>query len=127
MAHISSAHEAVFTNARFAAISAQICCPVIPHLVGCQRFLSIEPLLEDVGILDLSGIHWVIVGGESGRGARPMREEWVVSIREQCERTDVAFFFKQWGGVHKSKAGRLLEGRTYDEMPVVRRNSIRVA
>ena len=94
--------------------------PRIEHLRSAPvsvRFLSIEPLLEDVGILDLSGIHWVIVGGESGRGARPMREEWVVSLREQCERTGVAFFFKQWGGIHKSKAGRLLEGRTYDEMP----------
>jgi protein gp37 len=94
--------------------------PRIEHLRSAPvsvRFLSIEPLLEDVGILDLSGIHWVIVGGESGHGARPMREEWVVSLREQCERTGVAFFFKQWGGIHKSKAGRLLEGRTYDGMP----------
>jgi protein gp37 len=94
--------------------------PRIRHLRSAPasvRFLSIEPLLEDVGTLDLSGIHWVIVGGESGHGARPMRKEWVLSIQHQCERDGVAFFFKQWGGVHKSKAGRLLEGRTYDEMP----------
>jgi protein gp37 len=82
------------------------------------RFLSIEPLLEDVGELDLSGIQWVIVGGESGFGARPMRREWVTSIRRQCRQNGVSFFFKQWGGVHKSKAGRLLDGRTYDEMPL---------
>jgi protein gp37 len=81
------------------------------------RFLSIEPLLEDIGALDLSGIHWVIVGGESGYGARPMRKEWVISIQQHCQRESVPFFFKQWGGIHKSKAGRLLEGRTYDEMP----------
>ena len=81
------------------------------------RFLSIEPLLEDVGVLNLRGIHWVIVGGESGPGARPMREDWVVSIRNQCRKERVAFFFKQWGGVRKSKTGRSLEGRTYDEFP----------
>lgn len=83
------------------------------------RFLSIEPLLEDVGKLDLDGIHWVIVGGESGHGARPMRAEWVRSIRDQCARAGVSFFFKQWGGVHKSKAGRDLDGRTHDETPLV--------
>lgn len=82
------------------------------------RFLSIEPLLEDLGELDMSGIHWIIVGGESGFGARPMRREWVVSIRRQCRRAHVPFFFKQWGGVHKAQAGRILDGRTYDEMPV---------
>src|SRR5256886_2624900 len=81
------------------------------------RFLSIEPLLEDLGQIDLTGIHWVIVGGESGAGARPMQESWVQSIREQCEKAGVAFFFKQWGGVRKSKTGRDLAGRTYDEMP----------
>jgi protein gp37 len=84
------------------------------------RFLSIEPLLEDLGEFDLSGIHWVIVGGESGFGARPMRREWVVSIRTQCRRAGIPFFFKQWGGVHKAQAGRVLDGRTYDEMPVSR-------
>jgi protein gp37 len=81
------------------------------------KFLSIEPLLEDLGDFDLTDIQWVIVGGESGAGARPMRREWVVSIRKQCREHAVAFFFKQWGGVRKKKAGRLLDGRTYDEMP----------
>lgn len=83
------------------------------------RFLSIEPLLEDLGDLNLDGIHWVIVGGESGHGARPMQADWVRSIRNQCKRAGVSFFFKQWGGVHKSKAGRNLDGRTYDETPAV--------
>jgi protein gp37 len=82
------------------------------------RFLSVEPLLEDLGEIDLSGISWVIVGGESGAGARPMKREWVVSIRRQCREQGVPFFFKQWGGVRKAKKGRLLDGRTYDEYPV---------
>lgn len=82
------------------------------------RFLSIEPLLEDLGNVDFSGIDWVIVGGESGAGARMMNEAWVVRIREQCRNARVPFFFKQWGGVRKSTAGRELEGRTYDEMPL---------
>ena len=81
------------------------------------RFLSIEPLLEDLGDFDLDGIHWVIVGGESGHGARPMEKSWVDGILRQCKAADVEFFFKQWGGVHKSKTGRLLNGRTYDAMP----------
>src|SRR5271163_3699560 len=81
------------------------------------RFLSIEPLLEDLGAFNLSGISWAIVGGESGPGARPMREEWVVSVRDQCHESRVPFFFKQWGGVRKAKHGRLLNGRTYDEYP----------
>jgi protein gp37 len=81
------------------------------------RFLSIEPLLEDLGKIDLRGIHWVIVGGESGPGARPMKERWVVAIRKQCRAQRIPFFFKQWGGVQKSKHGRLLGGRTYDETP----------
>ena len=81
------------------------------------RFLSIEPLLENLGDLDLTGIHWVIVGGESGPGARPMKREWVISIRRQCRQQHVPFFFKQWGGVRKSKTGRILDGRTYDAMP----------
>jgi protein gp37 len=81
------------------------------------RFLSVEPLLEDLGSLDLAGIDWVIVGGESGPGARPMKKEWVTSIRDQCKEAAVAFFFKQWGGVRKSLAGRKLEGKTYDEFP----------
>jgi protein gp37 len=81
------------------------------------RFLSVEPLLEDLGEIDLRGIHWVIVGGESGLGARPMKEEWVIRIREQCAAAGVPFFFKQWGGVRKSENGRALQGRTYDAMP----------
>jgi protein gp37 len=81
------------------------------------RFLSIEPLLEDLGRIDLTGIGWVIVGGESGPGARPMKEAWVRSLLEQCRSARVPFFFKQWGGVQKSKRGRLLGRKTYDEMP----------
>jgi protein gp37 len=81
------------------------------------RFLSVEPLLEDLGDIDLAGINWVIVGGESGPGARPMQESWVIRIREQCRAAGIPFFFKQWGGVRKSANGRLLEGRTFDEMP----------
>jgi protein gp37 len=81
------------------------------------RFLSIEPLLEDLGELNLKGISWAIVGGESGPGARPMQKEWVLPIKKQCRQADVAFFFKQWGGVRKHKTGRLLNGRTYDEYP----------
>jgi len=82
------------------------------------RFLSVEPLIGPLEDLPLEGIHWVIVGGESGPGARPMQEEWVLSIQEQCRRAEVAFFFKQWGGVQKGRTGRLLNGRTYDDMPV---------
>jgi protein gp37 len=81
------------------------------------RFLSIEPLLEDLGQIDLSGISWVIVGGESGPGSRPMKREWVVSIRDQCREQRVPFFFKQWGGVRKARNGRELDGCTYDEYP----------
>lgn len=81
------------------------------------RFLSIEPLLEDLGEVDLTGIDWVIVGGESGPGARPMKKEWVLSLRDQCEAAEVKFFFKQWGGLRKKIAGRDLEGRTYDGIP----------
>lgn len=83
------------------------------------RFLSIEPLLEDLGEIDLSGIHWVIVGGESGYGARPLKQTWVNSILRQCRAAHVPFFFKQWGGVQKKKAGRSLNGKFYDEYPVV--------
>jgi protein gp37 len=82
------------------------------------KFLSLEPLLGPLRNLDLRAIDWVIVGGESGPGARPMEEEWVFEIRDQCQQAGVAFFFKQWGGVFKSRAGRELEGRTWDEMPL---------
>lgn len=81
------------------------------------RFLSVEPLLEDLGRLPLEGISWVIVGGESGPGARPMKEAWVLSIREQCEAANIPFFFKQWGGVRKKAAGRRLLGLTHDGFP----------
>ena len=83
------------------------------------RFLSCEPLLEALPRLPLDRIHWVIVGGESGPSARPMRIEWVLDIREQCQARDVSFFFKQWGGLNKKAAGRRLEGKTYDGLPQV--------
>lgn len=81
------------------------------------RFLSLEPLLGPLPSLNLDGIHWVIVGGESGPGARPMSPEWVRTLRDQCARAQVPFFFKQWGGVRKSKTGRTLDGRTWDQFP----------
>lgn len=81
------------------------------------KFLSLEPLLGPLRKLNLSGIDWVIVGGESGPGARPMDPTWVAEIRDQCLRAGVAFFFKQWGGVNKKRTGRTIEGRTWDEMP----------
>jgi protein gp37 len=83
------------------------------------KFLSLEPLLGPMPRLDLSGIDWVIVGGESGPHARPMDPDWARDLREQCRRADVPFFFKQWGGTNKKKAGRVLDGRTWDEMPEV--------
>jgi protein gp37 len=82
------------------------------------KFLSLEPLIGPLGKLNLKNINWVIVGGESGPGARPILQEWVTDIRDQCLRARVPFFFKQWGGVQKKRAGRTLEGRTWDEMPV---------
>jgi protein gp37 len=82
------------------------------------KFLSLEPLLGPLPHLDLHRIDWVIVGGESGPGARPIEEEWVTAIRDQCLRFDVPFFFKQWGGVRKKRNGRKLRGRTWDEMPM---------
>lgn len=83
------------------------------------KFLSCEPLLGPLNSLNLNEIDWVIVGGESGPGARPMDKEWVVSIKNQCIENNVAFFFKQWGGVQKHRHGRVLNGRTYDEYPVI--------
>jgi protein gp37 len=82
------------------------------------KFVSLEPLLASLGKLNLKGIDWAIVGGESGPGARTIESQWVTEIRDQCVRADVAFFFKQWGGVQKKKTGRTLEGRTWDEMPI---------
>jgi len=83
------------------------------------KFVSFEPLLGPLPRLDLRGIDWVIVGGESGPGARPMQEDWVLEIKVQCQGAHVPFFFKQWGGFNKKKAGRMLEGRTWDELPKV--------
>ena len=94
--------------------------PRIDHLRAAPaglRMLSIEPLLEDLGPIDLDGIGWVILGGESGPGARPVDPAWVVSIRDQCSAAGVPFFFKQWGGTRKGKAGRSLDGRTHDDVP----------
>ncbi|HSQ56994.1 MAG TPA: phage Gp37/Gp68 family protein [Gemmata sp.] len=97
--------------------------PRIDHLRGAPasiRFLSVEPLLEDLGEVNLTGIHWMIVGGESGAGARPMHADWVRALRDQCRAANVAFFFKQWGGVRKAKAGRVLDSQTHDEQPEVK-------
>jgi protein gp37 len=83
------------------------------------KFLSLEPLLSQIKNLDLEDIDWVIVGGESGPGARPMLKKWALEIKEQCQSQNVPFFFKQWGGINKKKAGRILAGRTWDETPVI--------
>jgi protein gp37 len=98
---------------------------VLRDVPAAVRFLSIEPLLEDLGTIDLAGIHWVIVGGESGPGARPMRAEWVQSVQQQCAEQSVPFFFKQWGGVQKKRAGRELDGRTWNELPMLHRSPTR--
>ena len=87
------------------------------HVPAAVRFLSLEPLIGPLDELPLQGIHWVIVGGESGPRARPMRKEWVDSIYAQCRRAGVPFFFKQWGGTRKDLTGRQLHGRTFNEMP----------
>jgi protein gp37 len=81
------------------------------------RFISFEPLLSALGTINLDGVSWAIVGGESGPKARAMKEEWVLEIKDQCLNAGVSFFFKQWGGTNKKKAGRLLEGRTWNELP----------
>jgi protein gp37 len=91
------------------------------------RFLSIEPLIGPIGTLDLTGIDWVIVGGESGPGARYMDPEWVREVRDQCVRADVAFFFKQWGGLRPKSGGRTLDGREWSEFPIVPPGVFRVA
>ena len=90
------------------------------------RFLSLEPLLGPVPDLELTGIDWVIVGGESGPGARPMLEHWVLNIKQKCETENNPFFFKQWGGVNKKKTGRLLQGRTWDNYPEVVRGKLQL-
>jgi protein gp37 len=107
--------------------NCKIGLPRVEHLraaPGAVRFLSVEPLLEDLGQFELEGISWVIVGGESGHRARPMDRSWVTSIRDQCSAADVPFFFKQWGGVRKKAAGRTLDGQTYDEFPRFTRSLI---
>lgn len=98
----------------------------VVHLRGVPaavRFVSVEPMLSPVPSLALDGIDWVIAGGESGPGARPILREWVVDLRARCCHSDVAFFFKQWGGRTPKAGGRLLDGRTWDEMPAVQRAS----
>lgn len=104
--------------------------PRVEHLRQADpkmAFLSVEPLLEDLGNFSLSGIDWVIVGGESGAGARPMNSAWVVEIQRQCRESNIPFFFKQWGGTKKSLTGRELNGRTFDEMPPLNRGKILAA
>jgi protein gp37 len=121
------------TKLRFATVSSHIWwgvsvedrkhgLPRIEHLRNTPaaiKFLSVEPLLQSLGVVDLKKIDWVIVGGESGRGARPIEEVWVQSLLKQCAKQDVRFFFKQWGGVNKKVIGRLLNGKTYDELPII--------
>lgn len=100
----------------------------IDHLRGTGakvKFLSLEPLLGPIPNLDLEGIDWLIVGGESGPRARAMEESWVINIRNQCQEANIPFFFKQWGGVNKKKTGRELEGRTWDEMPLLAESMLR--
>jgi protein gp37 len=86
------------------------------------KFVSFEPLLDSVGDIDLTGINWAIVGGESGPRARPMAEEWAIEIRDQCRAANVAFFFKQWGGIRPKSGGRLLRGREWNQYPFVSNN-----
>jgi protein gp37 len=94
----------------------------IRHLTSTKarvKFLSCEPLLTSLHEMNLAGVDWVIVGGESGRTPRPIKEEWVLDIKQQCEEAGVSFYFKQWGGTNKKKAGKILNGKVYNEMPVV--------
>jgi protein gp37 len=91
------------------------------------RFVSFEPLLGPVGVIDLSGVNWAIVGGESGPGARPMSEEWAIEIQKQCKAAKVAFFFKQWGGVRPKSGGRLLRGREWNQYPKLVQKALLVA
>jgi protein gp37 len=93
--------------------------PLLRSSIAGLKFLSVEPLIESLGKFNLDGIDWVIVGGESGHGARPMKAEWARSVRDQCVRSGVPFFFKQWGGFRKALAGRLLDGREWNEFPIV--------
>jgi len=90
---------------------------MLSHVPASVRFLSVEPLIGPIDDLPLQGIHWVIVGGESGPNARPMEEDWAINIQRRCAQEHIPFFFKQWGGVQKHRHGRELMGRTFDEMP----------
>ncbi|MFH1265455.1 MAG: phage Gp37/Gp68 family protein [Planctomycetota bacterium] len=92
---------------------------LITQIPAALRFLSLEPLLGPIPRLPLAGIHWVILGGESGPGARPLDPKWVFQIRDRCAEYHVPFFFKQWGGVHKRRTGRELDGRTWDDIPIL--------
>jgi protein gp37 len=103
------------TSVENAAVTDRV--HALQKVPAAVRFLSVEPLLGPIPRLPLTGIHWVIVGGESGPGARPMEEPWVLQIRNRCNDRSVPFFFKQWGGVNKKATGRMLEGRAWDEMP----------
>lgn len=96
----------------------------IQEMNASVRFLSIEPMLGPVGKLDLTGIHWVIVGGESGPNFRPIKAEWVEEVRDQCVTADVAFFFKQWGGLRPKSGGRTIDGQTWDDFPLVHSESV---
>ena len=116
-------HSGGASASRTASTACHVSTTCREH-AAAVRFLSIEPLLEDLGTIDLAGIAWVIVGGESGPGARPMQPAWVRSIRAQCRQARVPFFFKQWGGPKKAVTGRSLDGRTYDEMPPRARHAV---
>ena len=96
---------------------------ILKELGAHTKFLSLEPLLGSLPSLQLQGVDWIIVGGESGPKARPIKVEWVRGIRDNCVNNNVPFFFKQWGGVFKKRTGRLLDSRTWDEMPVRLQNS----
>ncbi len=93
--------------------------PALQEIPAAIRFLSLEPLIGPLPHLKLNGIHWVIVGGESGPGSRPMNESWVTEIRDNCQKAKVPFFFKQWGGINKKKTGRLLDGEEHNDLPDV--------
>ena len=97
---------------------------LLRQVPAAVRFLSVEPMIGPIPALPLAGIHWVIVGGESGGGARPLQRAWVVDVFRQCRRAGVPFFFKQWGGVQKHTTGRRIFGRTYDEMPAAQRGAV---
>lgn len=88
------------------------------------KFISIEPLIDSLDKLDYSGLDWIIVGGESGFGARPMQKEWLIDVRDKCKELNIPFFFKQWGGVNKKLAGRKLDGKIYDELPYVEEKTL---